>query len=111
MLHSVITTIQNPTASVLGLVKKLNEVGGKLIVAGDRKGPVDFNPPTGEWRSTFALRGSGVTMVTGGGAKEESRAAASGGVAGSVSNVKGRKGGDENQSLTAWIFKIKKITL
>jgi hypothetical protein len=39
MLYSVITTIQKPTASVLGLVQKLNEVGGKLIVAGDRKGP------------------------------------------------------------------------
>jgi hypothetical protein len=34
MLYSVITTIQKPTASVLGLVEKLNEVGGKLIVAG-----------------------------------------------------------------------------
>ena len=48
MLYSVITTIQNPTASVLGLVGKLNEVGGKLIVAGDKKGPADFHPPTGE---------------------------------------------------------------
>ena len=48
MLYSIITTIQKPTASVLGLVDKLNEVGGKLIVAGDKKGPVDFNPPTGE---------------------------------------------------------------
>ena len=47
MLYSVITTIQNPTASVLGLVEKLNEVGGKLIVAGDKKGPADFNPPSG----------------------------------------------------------------
>jgi hypothetical protein len=33
MLYSIITTIQKPTASVLGLVDKLNEVGGKLIVA------------------------------------------------------------------------------
>ena len=32
-------------------------------------------------------------------------------VARSVFNVKGRKGGDENQSLTAWIFKIKNIIL
>ena len=46
MLYSVITTIQNPTASVLGLVGKLNEVGGKLIVAGDKKGPADFHPPS-----------------------------------------------------------------
>jgi hypothetical protein len=48
MLYSVITTIQRPTASVLGLVEKLNEVGGKLIVAGDKKGPADFNPPRTE---------------------------------------------------------------
>ena len=66
MLYSVITTIQKPTASVLGLVNKLNEVGGKLIVTGDKKGPADFHPPSSEWRSTFVLRGSGVTMVTGG---------------------------------------------
>jgi len=46
MLYSVITTIQKPTASVLGLVDKLNEVGGKLIVAGDKKGPADFHPPS-----------------------------------------------------------------
>jgi hypothetical protein len=45
MLYSIITTIQKPTASVLGLVEKLNEVGGKLIVAGDKKGPADFHPP------------------------------------------------------------------
>ena len=52
MLTSVITTIQEPTASVLGLVEKLNEVGGKLIVAGDKKGPANFHPPGGEWRVT-----------------------------------------------------------
>jgi hypothetical protein len=46
MLHSIITTIQKPTVSVLGLVEKLNEVGGKLIVAGDKKGPADFHPPS-----------------------------------------------------------------
>ncbi len=50
MLYSIITTIQKPTASVLGLVEKLNEVGGKLIVAGDKKGPADFNLPSNEWR-------------------------------------------------------------
>lgn len=66
MFYSVITTIQKPTASVLSLVQKLHEVGGKLIVAGDKKGPADFQPPGGEWRPSFALRGSGVAMVTGG---------------------------------------------
>ena len=52
MLHSIITTIQKPTASVLGLVEKLNEVGGKLIVAGDKKGPASYEAPSGEWRVT-----------------------------------------------------------
>ena len=60
-LISVITTIQKPTASVLGLVEKLNEVGGKLIVAGDKKGPASYEAPSCELRSSFALRGSGVT--------------------------------------------------
>ena len=58
MLYSVITTIQKPAASVLGLVKKLNEVGGKLIVAGDKKGPVSYEAPSGEWRVT----GGGILM-------------------------------------------------
>jgi hypothetical protein len=52
MLYSIITTIQKPTASVLGLVEKLNEVGGKLIVAGDKKGPASYEAPSGEWRVT-----------------------------------------------------------
>jgi hypothetical protein len=51
-LISVITTIKKPTASVLCLAGKLNEVGGKLIVAGDKKGPADFHLPGGEWRVT-----------------------------------------------------------
>jgi len=51
-LISVITTIQKPTASVLCLVERLNEVGGKLIVAGDKKGPASYEAPSGEWRVT-----------------------------------------------------------
>jgi hypothetical protein len=54
MLHSIITTIQKPTASVLGLVEKLNEVGGKLIVAGDKKGPASYEAPR------VASEGSGI---------------------------------------------------
>lgn len=45
ILYSIITTIQKPTASVLGLVVELNEVGGKLIVAGDKKGSVCLKAP------------------------------------------------------------------
>jgi hypothetical protein len=48
MLYSIITTIQKPTVSVLGLVEKLNEVGGKLIVAGDKKGPASYDAPSSE---------------------------------------------------------------
>ena len=48
MLYSIITTIQKPTASVLGLVEKLNEVGGKLIVSGDKKGPASYEAPSSE---------------------------------------------------------------
>jgi hypothetical protein len=70
MLYSVITTNQKPTASVLGLVEKLNEVGGKLIVAGvEGAGGLQGY----EWRSSFALRGSGVTVVTGGESKDQRR--------------------------------------
>jgi hypothetical protein len=52
MLYSIITTIQPPTHSVLALVEKLNQVGGKLIVAGDKKGPASYEAPSGEWRVT-----------------------------------------------------------
>lgn len=47
MLHSIITTIQEPTPSVLGLVARLGSCGGKLIVAGDAKGPSSFVGPEG----------------------------------------------------------------
>jgi hypothetical protein len=45
MLHSVITTIQSPTPSVLQLAEKLQAIGGKLIVAGDKKGPASYEAP------------------------------------------------------------------
>jgi hypothetical protein len=61
MLYSIITTIQKPTASVLGLVEKLNEVGGKLIVAGDKKGPASYEAPSSEWRVT-GLRGQALII-------------------------------------------------
>lgn len=48
MLYSVITTIQPPTASVLQLVDTLQSAGGRLIVAGDSKGPADYVDPRGE---------------------------------------------------------------
>jgi len=52
MFYSIITTIQSPTVSVLELVEMLNQVGGRLIVAGDKKGPASYEAPSGEWRVT-----------------------------------------------------------
>lgn len=46
-MKAVITTIQEPTPSVTALVRKLAEVGGHLIVAGDKKGPETFSRPAG----------------------------------------------------------------
>ena len=43
-LFSVVTTIQSPTAGVAGLLAKLHEYSGILVVAGDKKGPFDYRP-------------------------------------------------------------------
>jgi hypothetical protein len=54
MLHSIITTIQEPTSSVFTLVERLSETGGVLIVAGDSKGPFSYEgPPSAPWPVTF----------------------------------------------------------
>lgn len=54
MLHAIITTIQEPTPCVHGLVERLAACGGKLIVAGDSKGPFSFDGPSGaEWPVEF----------------------------------------------------------
>ena len=54
MLHAIITTIQEPTPSVFGLVERLAAIGGKLIVAGDSKGPACFEgPPNRPWPVEF----------------------------------------------------------
>jgi hypothetical protein len=54
MLHAIITTIQEPTPSVFGLVERLAAIGGKLIVAGDSKGPACFEgPPERPWPVEF----------------------------------------------------------
>ncbi len=48
MLYSVITTIQPPTLSVIRLARELQLIGGKLIVAGDKKGPASYGAPGAE---------------------------------------------------------------
>jgi hypothetical protein len=54
MLYSIITTIQEPTPSVFGLVDRLNVFGGKLVVAGDVKGPFRYEGPRGKsWPVEF----------------------------------------------------------
>lgn len=54
MLYSVITTIQEPTPSVFGLVSKLVDIDAKLIVAGDTKGPARFDGRDGhDWPVNF----------------------------------------------------------
>ena len=42
---AVITTIQEPTSCVLGLVNSLKQAGGALIAIGDQKGPARFDLP------------------------------------------------------------------
>jgi len=43
MLFTLLTTIQEPTASVRELVSFLNQTDSKLIVVGDKKGPASFD--------------------------------------------------------------------
>lgn len=43
MLFTLLTTIQEPTASVRELVSVLNQTASKLIVVGDKKGPSSFD--------------------------------------------------------------------
>jgi hypothetical protein len=45
MRFAALTTVQRPTASVLRLMDKLCPLGVELIVAGDKKGPVEFSLP------------------------------------------------------------------
>ena len=42
MFYATITTIAEPTTCVRALAKRLEDDGGRLVVAGDRKGPAGF---------------------------------------------------------------------
>lgn len=54
MFYSIITTIQDPTDSVRSLVARISACGGKLVVAGDSKGPSQFDGPIGQpWPVEF----------------------------------------------------------
>jgi len=59
--YAIITTIQKPTSSVFRLVERLSAAGGKLIVAGDSKGPSSFEGREGEpWPVEFLSLGDQV---------------------------------------------------
>jgi hypothetical protein len=47
-LTAVITTIQEPTPSVLALALRLSELGGTLLIVGDEKGPSRYDQPATE---------------------------------------------------------------
>lgn len=54
MLHAVITTIQEPTDSVRMLVEKVSALNGRLVVAGDSKGPAAYDgPDNADWPVDF----------------------------------------------------------
>ncbi len=42
MFYAAITTVAEPTPCVRGLITRLEGSGGWLVVAGDRKGPDEF---------------------------------------------------------------------
>jgi hypothetical protein len=46
---AIITTIQEPTPSVRGLLAALQRVGGNLLVIGDKKGPATFTASAAEF--------------------------------------------------------------
>ena len=54
-LFAVITTIQAPTPAVHQLSRKLHGITGVLVVAGDRKGPMEYQLPHDEASSLHFL--------------------------------------------------------
>lgn len=62
-LVAVITTIQPPTPAVRELQRRLMQAGGRLVVAGDRKGPAAFDLPGCEFLSLDAQQAGGFTLA------------------------------------------------
>ena len=60
---AVITTIQAPTPAVRGLQRRLSALGGRLVVAGDRKGPASFDLPDCDFLSLAAQQASGFSLA------------------------------------------------
>jgi hypothetical protein len=63
MLHCVITTIQHPTDCMYKLSDRLQTAGGILIVAGDTKGPEDYNLKNTIFLSIEAQEKSGFSLA------------------------------------------------
>ena len=62
-LFAVITSIQRPTGAVRELHRRLTQLDGRLIVAGDRKGPPDYELPGCDFLSLNAQQDSGFTLA------------------------------------------------
>ena len=62
---AVITTIQEPTPAVHELHRRLEETGGRLIVAGDQKGPASWNIPDCDFLSLADQRAAGFSLADG----------------------------------------------
>ena len=62
-LYAVVTTIQPPTAAVRELHRRLAEGGGRLIVAGDQKGPASFDLPECDFLSLANQQASGFSLA------------------------------------------------
>ena len=62
-LFAVVTTIQAPTPAVRELHRRLVAAGGRLVVAGDKKGPAAFDLPDCDFLSLDAQRASGFGLA------------------------------------------------
>lgn len=62
-LFAVVTTIQAPTPAVRGLHRRLAACGGRLVVAGDQKGPAAFDLPECDFLSLADQRASGFALA------------------------------------------------
>ncbi len=63
MFFAVLTTIQEPTSSVLRLHDKIRQLGAELIVAGDAKGPAGYDVPGVHFLSFRDQVASGFRLV------------------------------------------------
>ena len=62
-LIAVITTIQPPTPAVRELNRWLGEVAGRLVIAGDKKGPAAYDLPHTDFLPLAAQQASGFALA------------------------------------------------